>query len=355
MTGVPLQPGTWQLGALIDQAPVLRALADTLADLVDEGAPVVVCTADLKHSNGLVRFERRHPDRFFQFGISEQNMVSAAAGMAAEGLQPYTATFASFLALLCAEQIRTDVAYTGLPVRLIGHHAGISLGFYGTSHHATEDLAVLRSMAGMTVIAPADAVSLAALVRAATAWSGPIYFRIGRGREADVYTPERAAQMAIGAAVDHGLGHDLTFVATGSTVLPSLDAAAALRSEGLDVGVIDMHTVKPLDHAAITRAARHSRRLMTVEEHNVLGGLGGAVAETLADAGSPVPLRRHGMQDEYGLIGPPTHLYRHHRLDAVGIAAAAAEFLGVRAAENADVILGGSDGRAATEGAIREG
>ena len=113
---------------LIDQAPVLRTLADTLADLVDEGAPVVVCTADLKHSNGLVRFERRHPERFFQFGISEQNMVSAAAGMAAPGLEPYVATFASFLALLCAEQIRTDVAYTGLPVRLIGHHAGISLG-----------------------------------------------------------------------------------------------------------------------------------------------------------------------------------------------------------------------------------
>ena len=127
---MPLQPGTWQLESLIDQAPVLQTLADTLADLADEGAPVAVCTADLKHSNGLVRFERRHPDRFFQFGISEQNMVSAAAGMATTGLEPYVATFASFLALLCAEQIRTDVAYTGQRVRLVGHHAGISLGFY---------------------------------------------------------------------------------------------------------------------------------------------------------------------------------------------------------------------------------
>jgi transketolase len=356
MTGTPpLQPGTWQLEALIDQAPVLRTLADTLADLVDERAPVVVCTADLKHSNGLVRFERRHPDRFFQFGISEQNMVSAAAGMAAAGLQPYVATFASFLALLCAEQIRTDVAYTGLPVRLIGHHAGISLGFYGTSHHATEDLAVIRSMAGMTVIAPADAASLAALVRAGAAWPGPIYFRIGRGREPDVYAPDQAAGMTIGEAVEHGSGRDLTIVATGSSVHPSLEAAAALRADGVDVGVIDMHTVKPLDHGAITRAARHSRRLMTVEEHNVLGGLGGAVAEALADDGATVALRRHGMHDEYGLIGPPTHLYRHHRLDAAGIAAAAAELIDVRVAGNADVILGDSGGGVAPKGAIRDG
>ena len=356
MTESPsLHHGTWQLESLIDQAPVLRTLADTLADLADEGAPVVVCTADLKHSNGLVRFERRHPDRFFQFGISEQNMVSAAAGMAASGLEPYAATFASFLALLCAEQIRTDVAYTGLRVRLIGHHAGISLGFYGTSHHATEDLAVIRSMAGMTVIAPADGAALAALVRAAADWPAPIYFRIGRGREPDVYTPEQAAGMAIGAAVEHRLGRDLTIIATGSSVHPSLEAAAALRADGLDVGVIDMHTVKPLDGAAIARAAAHSRRLMTVEEHNVLGGLGGAVAEALADGGTPVPLLRHGMRDEYGLIGPPTHLYRHHRLDAPGIAATAAEFLGVRSAENADGILGASEGRVAPQGAIRDG
>ena len=320
--------GTWQLESLIDQAPVLRALADTLADLADEGAPVVVCTADLKHSNGLVRFEARHPDRFFQFGISEQNMVSAAAGMATTGLQPYAATFASFLALLCAEQIRTDIAYTGLPVRLIGHHAGISLGFYGTSHHATEDLAVIRSMAGMTVIAPADAASLSQLVREATAWAGPIYFRIGRGREPEVYTAEQAAGHTIGTAVEHDLGSDLTIIATGSSVHPSLAAAESLRASGLDVGVVDMHTIKPLDHDAVARAAARSEQLMTVEEHNVLGGLGGAVAETLAEAGFPTPLHRHGMRDEYGLIGPPTHLYRHHQLDADGIASVAADILG---------------------------
>jgi hypothetical protein len=144
-----LAADSWHLLMLLDQAPGLHALADTLADLADEGRPVVACTADLKYSNGLVRFKQRHPERFFQFGISEQSMVSAAAGMAAAGLRPYVATFASFLALLCCEQIRTDVAYTGLPVRLVGHHAGITLGFYGTSHHATEDLAIMRAIAGL--------------------------------------------------------------------------------------------------------------------------------------------------------------------------------------------------------------
>jgi transketolase len=339
MTQVPkLGRGTWQLGTLIDQAPGLQILADTLADLVDEGRPIVACTADLKHSNGLVRFEERYPERFFQFGISEQNMVTAAAGMATTGLEPYVATFASFLALLCAEQIRTDIAYTGQRVRLVGHHSGITLGFYGTSHHATEDLAVTRAMAGMTVLAPADARSLAATVRAAADWPGPIYMRIGRGREPDVYGRAQLGEFEIGKAIEHGVGDDLTIVATGSCVHPALEAVALLRARGHDVGLLDMHTVKPLDTDAVRRAAGRSAALMTVEEHNVIGGLGGAVAEVLADIGASVPLRRHGLEDTYSLIGPPTHLLRHYRLDGAGIAEVAGEFLAAG--------KGGSDRRA---------
>ena len=320
-----LAKGSWHLLMLLEQAPGLRALAETLADLADEGAPVVACTADLKYSNGLVRFEERHPQRFHQFGISEQNMVSAAAGMATTGLQPHVATFASFLALLCCEQIRTDVAYTGLPVRLIGHHSGITLGFYGTSHHATEDLAIMRAIAGLTVVAPADAAALAAALRAAVSHPGPIYLRIGRGREPDVYGADGAG-FRIGRAIRHGEGRDLTIIATGSMVHPALAAAERLGDEGASVGVVDMHTVKPLDGDAVLAAAR-SRAVMTVEEHNVLGGLGGAVAEVLAGAGAGVPLHRHGIRDEYSLIGPPTHLYAHYRLDAGGIAAEARELL----------------------------
>jgi transketolase len=353
MTSQPkLSRGTWQLSTLIDQAPVLQTLADTLADLVDEGHPIVACTADLKHSNGLVRFERRHPDRFFQFGISEQNMVTAAAGMATTGLEPYVATFASFLALLCAEQIRTDIAYTGLRVRLVGHHAGISLGFYGTSHHATEDLAITRAMAGMTVLAPADSASLAAAVRAAARWPGPIYLRVGRGREPDVYTAADVEAFEIGTAIEHGAGGDLTIIATGSSVHPALEAAALLRDRGHDVGVLDMHTVKPLDVGALARAAEHTSALLTVEEHNVIGGLGGAVAEAIADLGAAVRLRRHGLQDEYSLIGPPTHLLRHYRLDGPGIAATAAEFLAAQERPEGHGILGARRGRTETEGRL---
>lgn len=321
-----LREGSWHLLMMLEQAPGLHALADTLGDLVDEGHPVVACTADLKYSNGLVRFQQRHPDRFFQFGISEQNMVSASAGMATTGMQPYTATFASFLALLCCEQIRTDVAYPGLPVRLIGHHAGITLGFYGTSHHATEDLAITRAIAGLTVIAPADAASLVAALRAAVDRPEPIYFRVGRGREPDVYK-RGTLDFQVGRAIEHGVGGDLTLIATGSMVHPALAAREALRAEGLDVAVVDMHTVKPLDVDAVVRAAERSSLLMTVEEHNVLGGLGGAVAEVLTERGIGTRLHRHGIRDEYSLIGPPTHLYRHYRLDADGIAAEAREAL----------------------------
>lgn len=322
---VTLHDGSWHLHTVLDQSPGLRALSDTLSALVDEGRPIVACTADLKYSNGLFRFQERHPERFFQFGISEQSMVSAAAGMATTGLVPVAATFASFLALLCCEQIRTDVAYPGLPVRLIGHHAGITLGFYGTSHHATEDLAIMRSIAGLAVVAPADGPALAAALRATIDHPGPIYFRIGRGRDPVVYDDGLAFEL--GCAVEHGRGADLTILATGSTVHPSLRAAERLRDDGLSVGVIDVHTVKPLDHDAVLRAASRSRHLLTVEEHTILGGLGGAVAEVLAEGGAATPLRRHGIRDEYALIGPPTHLYAHYRLDADGVEAVARELL----------------------------
>lgn len=312
--------GSWTLLDLLDQAPGFAAMSDTLIALVDEGHPVVALTGDLKYSNGLVRFADRHPDRFFNMGISEQNMVTTGAGMAAAGLTPFVADFASFLALLCCEQIRTDVAYSKLPVRLIGHHSGITFGFYGTSHHATEDLAITRSIAGLTVVAPADSQMLAAAIRASLDWPEPIYFRIGRGREPDVYAGSALGEFTFGRAIWHGRGGDATVIATGSMVEPCLAAAEVLGQEGADVGVIDMHTVKPLDRDAVLEAAETAPLLLTVEEHNVLGGLGGAVAEVLSETGTSTRHRRHGIEDVYSLIGPPKSLYRHYRLDADGVA-----------------------------------
>jgi transketolase len=310
---------SWTLLDLLEQAPGLLALSDTLNELADEGEPIVAFTGDLKYSNGLVRFAEKHPDRFYNMGISEQNMVSAAAGAATTGLMPFVADFASFLPLLCCEQIRTDVAYSQLPVRLIGHHAGITLGFYGTSHHATEDFSITRAMAGLTVAAPTDANMLAASIRASMRWEEPIYFRIGRGREPKVYEASELVDFEFGKAIWHHRGSDAVVIATGSMVRPSLDAIAKLRDEGLDVGLIDMHTIKPIDAAAILEASEGGRTLITVEEHNVIGGLGAAVAEVLTEAGAGSRLHRHGIPDEYSLIGPPNHLYAHYKLDAAGI------------------------------------
>ncbi|MER9657289.1 transketolase [Mesorhizobium sp. M0152] len=323
----PIDTNSWQYRQINARAPGLSYLANALIDLAEDGYPVVAGTADLQYSNGLVRFAQRFPERFTQFGISEQNMVSAAAGMASTGAMPFVATFASFLALLCCEQIRTDVAYSALPVRLIGHHAGISLGFYGTSHHATEDLAIMRSIADLTVVAPADGPQLAAAVKASVNHAQPIYFRIGRGQEPLVYEDD-GVDFQFGKAIVHGEGSDLTIIACGSMVHPSREAYRALRTAGKSVGLIDMHTVKPLDTKAVLSAAAHSRFILTIEEHNILGGLGGAVAEILAEAGSPARLIRHGIRDEYSLIAPPTHLYKHYRLDAAGIEATVREALG---------------------------
>jgi transketolase len=322
----PISADSWHYRQLNARAPGLSYLSNALIDLVGAGHPIVVGTGDLQYSNGLVRFAKAHPERFLQFGISEQNMVSAAAGLATTGLYPYVATFASFLALLACEQIRTDVAYSALPVRLIGHHAGISLGFYGTSHHATEDLAIMRSMADLTVIAPADGPQLASAIKATVTHPQPIYFRIGRGQEPIVYSPD--VEFVLGKGVVHHQGDALTLIVCGTMVHPAVEAVTALRAAGYSVGLIDMPTIKPIDREAILAAAARSRLLLTVEEHNVIGGLGGAVAEVLADAGIPARLVRHGIADEYSLIAPPTHLYRHYRLDAAGIESVAREVLG---------------------------
>lgn len=312
-------PNSWQYRDLNKRAPSLSVLSDTLVELAEAGHPVVAGTADLQHSNGLIGFATRFPERFVQFGISEQNMVSAAAGMATLGVIPYVATFASFLALLACEQIRMDVAYCNQKVRLIGHHTGISLGFYGTSHHATEDISTMRAIANLAVVSPADGAQFAALLRESVAYPRPIYFRIGRGHDPIVY--DTSEQFSIGKAKVHGIGSDLTFIACGMTVYGAKRAMEALNAKGFSVGLIDMHTVKPLDRDAVMRAARNSRLVLTVEEHNVLGGLGSAVAEVMAETPTSARLVRHGICDEYSLIAPPTHLYRHYQLDAEGIEA----------------------------------
>jgi transketolase len=297
-----------------------------LADLADNDDRIVVLTADLMYSNRTSDFASRHPDRFLNMGIAEQNMLSVAAGLATFGFIPYAASFASFVSLLGAEQLRTDLAYPGLPVRILAHHAGISLGFYGTSHHATEDLGLLRSIAKMTVVCPCDTGSTAWALRATVDFEGPVYFRLGRGREPDVYDEHTAAELEVGRLATLRDGDDMAIVANGVTVSPALAAAETLAAEhGVEAAVVDAHTVRPFDSDGLCRLAARSGRLLVAEEHNVIGGVASACADALVDGGVPgVSLKRLGVPaDEYSLIGPPTALYRHYGLDGDGVRAAA--------------------------------
>lgn len=300
---------------------------EELGDLGDTDARIVVLTADLAHANRTIDFAARHPERFFNVGVAEQNMVSIAAGMASTGLVPYVATFAAYLALLACEQVRTDCAYTGMPVRLLAHHSGMSLGYYGTSHHALEDIAVTRAIADLTVVCAADANQLRAMLRRSLEWPGAMYIRLGRGRDPEVY-PEVPEDLQIGRASRLREGSDISIISTGSEVRACLDAAETLAGQGVEARVIDMHTVDPLDRDEVLASARETGALLTVEEHNVTGGLGSAVAEALADAGVGIPFRRHGVPDEHVVIGPPAALYSRYRLDAAGIAAVACELIG---------------------------
>ncbi|MEJ2866452.1 transketolase C-terminal domain-containing protein [Actinomycetospora sp. OC33-EN08] len=300
-------------------------LGEELAELAEVDPRIVVLTADLGRSNRSTDFAARHPNRFVNVGIAEKNMITVAAGMAAGGLVPFAATFGSFAALLCAEQIRTDCAYPDLPVRVVGHHSGMSMGFYGTSHHSLEDLAMMRSIADLTVVAATDANHLRALLRLSLEHPHAMYLRLGRGRDPEVYA--EVPELVVGKALTLREGTDLTVIATGSEVAPTMQAADDLAARGIEARVVDMWTISPLDRSAVLAAARETGAVLTVEEANVTGGLGSAVAECLLDAGIAPRFRRHGVPDEHVPVGPPAALYAHYRLDGVGIAAVARELL----------------------------
>jgi transketolase len=319
----PTDPASWDM-ATYERLAQSAIAGEVLAEMADDDERVIVLTADLKYSNRTADFERRHPDRFFDVGITEQHMVTMAAGMATFGCIPYVATFASFISLLCAEQLRTDLAYPGLPVRMLAHHAGISLGFYGTSHHATEDLGLLRAMAGMTVICPCDAASTAQALRSTVDHDGPIYFRLGGGREPSVYE-ERPERFRVGELTELRAGSDLTIVANGVGVAAALEAAERLEQDGVGAAVLDAHTVRPFDAEGLCGAAARSGRLLVVEEHNVIGGVASACADALVDGRvDGVRMARLGIPvDEHALIGAPTQLYAHYGLTAEGVCKAA--------------------------------
>ena len=301
----------------------------TLAEMGKHNDKIVGLTADLEKTTAIVHFGEAFPDRFFNVGIAEQNMLGIAAGMAKAGLIPFASTMAVFACMRAGEQLRTDIAYQNLPVKIIATHAGISFGHAGTTHHCTEDFAITRSIANMTVICPADGIETSKAVQACIDLPGPVYIRIGRGFEPPCYESDDY-EYEIGKAVTLNDGTDLTIICCGIAALQAVNAAKTLgENDGLSVRVINMHTIKPIDREAILRAVKETRRILTVEEHNIEGGLGDAVASVIAESGMGCAFKKHGIMDLFSTIGYAEDLYAHYGLDANGIVDKVREMLGL--------------------------
>ncbi|KPL21662.1 MAG: hypothetical protein AMJ93_09100 [Anaerolineae bacterium SM23_84] len=294
------------------------AFGKVLVELGRANPRIVALTADLGSSVRTAWFAEEFPDRAFDFGIAEQDMMGAAAGLALAGKIPFVSTYAVFASLRAAEQARTDVAYGNLPVRICASHSGLTIGPGGPTHQSIEDVAIYRGMPNMTVIVPADGVGAAAATRAAVDLPGPAYMRLSRAKEPTVYRSENGIHLGIANTVRQGT--DLTIIACGPCVGRSLEAASLLAGEGIQARVIDVHTIKPIDVQTVVSAADETGTVLTVEEHSITGGLGSAVAEVLAEAGQGVRFRRLGIPDQFPTTGPYEELVAYYGLDAAGIA-----------------------------------
>ena len=314
---------TWTIDDA-DHMTQAEIYGEVLTQLALKNQKIVALTTDLARSTKIGKFEEKIPERFFNFGIAEANMVAIASGMAEAGLIPVISTFAVFASLRAAEFVRTDLCYQKRNVKIVGTHSGTSFGQAGTTHHCTEDLAVMRSFSNMVVIAPADARETAKAVEAVLGWDGPCYMRIGRGFEPSLHK-DLDFNFEIGKAIELRDGHDVTVIACGVTVLHAMEAAERAAANGVSVRVLDMHTIKPLDEAAVLKAIADTRRIITAEDHTVLGGLGSAVADVIARSGKGCAFRKLGYQDEYSIVGYPDDLLHHYKIDADGILEAIAE------------------------------
>ena len=300
---------------------------ETLKALAAEGHDeLVVLDADLAAATKTGMFRKTNPDRHFDCGIAEANMVGVAAGLSTMGYVPFVSSFAMFAAGRAFEQIRNSIAYPGLNVKIGATHGGISVGEDGASHQCCEDFALMRSLPGMTIICPADDVEARAAVRAAFAMHGPVYLRFGRLAVPVFHDPDNY-HFEIGKGEQLTEGNDITILATGLMVNEARIAAEQLAAEGIHARVINLHTIKPLDEELVLKAAAECGKVITAEEHNVIGGLGEAVCALLSEK-LPTPVRRIGVQDEFGCSGPAWDLLHAYGLDAATIVKTPHEMLG---------------------------
>lgn len=296
--------------------------ARALIELGQQHDDVFVLDADCAKSNYTNRFRDKFPDRFFNMGIAECDIVGTAAGMAALGKVPFANAYANFLTGRGYDQVRISVAYSGRNVKIVGHNAGTSAAQEGATHLPLEDIGLMRAIPDMTVIVPADSCEMEKAVRAAYEYDGPVYLRVGKLKVPDVTTADTPFE--IGKAIRFREGSDVTLISTGNMLFETLKAAEILAEKGVSAEVLHMHTVKPIDSEAIAESARKTGAVVTVEEHSILNGLGSAVAETLCEK-YPVPLRRVGTKDVFGLSGTMDELMDYFGLRAGPIAATALE------------------------------
>ena len=300
------------------------AYGDALVNLGKKRNDVVVLDADLSGSTKTGKFAKAYPERFFNIGIAEQDMIGTAAGLSLAGKLPFASTFAVFATGRAWEQVRQSVCYPNLNVKIVASHAGITVGEDGGSHQSVEDIALMRVLPHMTVIVPADGPETLQAIEAVAEHKGPCYVRVGRNKVPTLFGEDYTFK--IGKAHVFNKGKDAAIIAAGLMVAEALKARDLLKNEGIDAGVINMSTIKPIDADAVIAAAKQCGAVVTAEEHSIIGGLGGAVAEVLSES-APVPLVRIGVKDAFGTSGDQEGLLKHYGMSAGDIAAAVKEVI----------------------------
>lgn len=306
----------------MERIPTRNVYGETLVELGHANPKIVVFEADISKSTQTYRFAEAFPDRFFNIGVAEQNMMGSAAGAATCGNIPFVSTYAVFGSMRACEQIRTSIAYPKLNVKIAVSHGGLTAYDDGVTHQAIEDLGIIRTIPNMTIVQPCDAASTRKAVLEAVDIDGPVYIRLMRIGMPLIY--ENDVDFKIGKAIRLREGGDVTIVAIGDMVCQALLAADELAADGIEADVLDMHTIKPLDQATLLESVAKTRAVVTAEDHNIINGLGSAVAETLAE-NLPTPMRRIGLRDTFAESGSYDDLLNHYEMSAQHIAKAARE------------------------------
>jgi transketolase len=304
-----------------------NAYGETLLKLGEKYPNLVVLDADLSKSTKTIMFAKKYPHRFFEMGIAEANMISTAAGLASCGKIPFASTFAVFATGRVYDQIRMDIAYPNANVKIFATHGGISVGKDGASHQMIEDIALMRVLPNMTVLAPSDAVQTKRIVELMAETYGPMYARVGRASAPIIYNESEMEDLKIGRGIVIEDGNDLTFIATGTMVDYCLDAKKLLVDEGIKARVVDMHTIKPIDKELVMKCAKETNAIVTAEEHSIIGGLGSAVSEIIAEENLSCKFKRIGIRDVFCESGEPKDLFEKYGLSTRHIVKAARKLI----------------------------